>query len=190
MKGKFGFSMAVMTTLALSLLFCSSALAEMDFSNVKVGVGYQGMFAGDFLHGVSARAWPTDRFAVEGNFFYGGIDVEVDTPYDDYGEDADLYAGEIKLFYAPIVRQYCKFYGGLQGSIGEIDLDGEIDYNDEIYGLGIFVGSEFHFQEIPELGFNFDVGYKHYFYDDEIDDTDIDLEIKGIGVTFGTHFYF
>lgn len=176
-----------------SLILCGSAMASEQSSAWKVGVGYQGMWAGEFLNGVSARAWYQDRYGIEGNFFYGGVDFEVSDGVSMH-EEADLYVGEIKLMYAPIIREYSKFYGGIQGSIGCFDLNGDlIDYKDEIFGFGVFIGSEFHFQEFPELGFNFDVGYKHYFYDDNpygSDGPEVDIELKGVGATFGIHYYF
>lgn len=180
-------------TVMAALLFCSPAMAADQQSDWKVGVGYQGMWAGEFLNGISGRAWYQDRFGIEGNFFYGGVDFRVSDGAS-FKQEADLYVGEIKLMYAPIIREYSKFYAGLQGSIGSFDLDGDlINYKDEIYGFGVFIGSEFHFQEFPELGFNFDVGYKHYFYEDRpfgSGGPKIDLELKGIGATFGIHYYF
>ena len=156
---------SISTAILAALLLCSPALAADQASDWKVGAGYQAMWAGEFLNGISARAWYQDRFV-----------------------------GEIKLMYAPIVREYSKFYIGAQGSIGQFELDGDlIDYKDEIYGFGVFIGSEFHFQEIPELGFNFDVGYKHYFYEDKpygSSGPEVDIELKGVGATFGIHYYF
>ncbi len=185
---------SISTAILAALLLCSPALAADQASDWKVGAGYQAMWAGEFLNGISARAWYQDRFGIEGNFFYGGVDFEVSSDWDDMREEADLYVGEIKLMYAPIVREYSKFYIGAQGSIGQFELDGDlIDYKDEIYGFGVFIGSEFHFQEIPELGFNFDVGYKHYFYEDKpygSSGPEVDIELKGVGATFGIHYYF
>jgi opacity protein-like surface antigen len=179
-----------LVVLVTGCFFMSSAIAADTPQNRdwEIGAGYQGMWMGGFLNGISARSWVKQRFGIEGNFFYGGIDADIDYLG---SEDADLYVGEIKLMYAPIVRQYSKFYGGIVGSAGWVDLSGDlVDYKDEIYGLGAFIGSEFRFAEFPELGFNFDVGYRHYFYDDTIDGRDIDLDIKGINATFGIHYYF
>lgn len=174
----------------------SVTAAEHSESNLdwKLGVGYQGMWVGGFLNGLSARAWIEDRFGVEGNFFYGGVDYRVRGGNNngiDGKLDAELYIFELKLMYSPIVRDYSRFYGGIKGSIGYVDLDiYDTDYSDNIYGLGLFVGSEWHFQEFPELGFNFDVGYDYYTYDDRIDGVRVDLDLKGIGATFGIHYYF
>lgn len=179
----------ILTVMFSGLLFMGSAMAadQPQKRDWEIGAGYQGMWMGSFLNGISARSWIKGQYGIEGNFFYGGIDAEIAS----MNQDADLYVGEIKLMYAPIVRDYSKFYGGIVASYGSFDLKGDMyDYRDDIYGLGLVFGSEFRFQEIPELGFNFDVGYRHYFFDDKIYGDDIDLDIKGINATFGIHYYF
>lgn len=194
MKLKARISLLV-TAVAAVLLLSGNVMAASHgghASDWKVGVGYQGMWAGEFLNGVSARAWYQDRFGMEGNFFYGGVDARVGG---NKIADADLYVGEIKLMYAPVVREYSKFYAGIQGSVGSFEIKSDIferggKYSDEIWGVGVFIGSEFHFQEFPELGFNFDVGYRHYMYDDRIYGERLKVDLKGIGATFGIHYYF
>jgi len=166
----------IMATAVLLFILSGSVLAEEK--HYKTGVGYQGMISAEFLNGISARTWIDDNFGLEGNFFCGSVDV--DAPGLSF--DADLFALEAKAMYAPIVRQNSKFYFGVNLGWEYIDLD----ENEDIWTMGIFLGSEWNFQGIPELGFNFDIGYRYATYDDDYFEVDLD----GIAATFGIHYYF
>ncbi len=180
------FLIAVLATLGCSRTATASESNRHD-GDWQIGVGYQGMLVGDLLHGISARAWYQDRFGLEGNFFYGGLE----TKYNSDKSTFDAYIGEAKFMYAPVIRDYSKFYGSVQATYGKIDVPTIVDVDDDFYGFGITIGSEWHVKEFPEIGFNFDVGYKHYFYDDRDSDGDkFELRLKGIGVTAGIHYYF
>jgi hypothetical protein len=188
----------------------SAAAEETSKSGLdwKAGLGYQGMWVGGFLNGISARAWIEEKYGVEANYFYGDIETrtfeadKVGTGYNTYSEksDADLYVFELKAMYAPVVREYSRFYVGAVASRGSFDLKNTgyygRDFDDKIWGYGVFIGSEWHFQEFPEIGFNFDVGYKAYRYDDRYTDPDdgdyfkMDLDLEGIDATIGIHYYF
>lgn len=178
--------LGVATIAVFSLVFCGSVFAA-ELSG-KIGLGYQGMISGDeYFNGVSARGWITQEVGLEGNFFYGGIDADYDCG-DYYGDfvssgDLDLYAFEAKLMFAPVVKANSRFYLGVNVGYGYLDYD--ID-DEDIWMCGAFIGSEWNFQEIPELGFNFDVGYKYATYDDDC----LDVDIDGIAATFGIHYYF
>jgi len=188
----------------------SAAAEETSESGLdwKAGLGYQGMWVGGFLNGISARAWIEEKYGVEANYFYGDIETRTfsaEQTFSGYTEssgksDADLYVFELKAMYAPVVREYSRFYVGAVVSRGSFDLKNTgyfgRDFDDKIWGYGLFIGSEWHFQEFPEIGFNFDVGYKAYRYDDRYTDPDdgdyfkMDLDLEGIDATIGIHYYF
>lgn len=183
----------VAVAMVMMFLSVGSAFAAEDGKNFianKVGVGYQGMVAGSFLNGISVRGWITDRIGLEGNIFYGQADLDVN------GNDAfkaDLWMLEAKAMYAFIVKSYSKFYAGAKVGYGQVTaetgstkmLDGE-----SIWTPGIFVGAEWSFPQLPEVGFNFDVGYSGLIFNNSINGTDVDLNVHGVNATFGIHYYF
>jgi len=189
MKKRFFMCVAIAT---LMVFLAAPALAEGDnYLSNKVGVGYQGMIAGSLINGISVRGWIGDNFGLEGSFSYGGIGVEID------GHDladADLTLFEAKAMYAFIVKSNSRFYVGAKAGYGMIDVDffEENMLDDDLWTLGAFVGSEWSWSEIPELGFNFDVGYNYIMFDTDIPDggPEIELDLDGIAATFGIHYYF
>ncbi len=193
---KKGFRFLVVMALALFLSVGSAFAADeagKNFINNKVGVGYQGMVVGSYLNGLSARGWIGDRVGLEGSIFYGNADVEIDN-YDMM--DGDLWMLEFKAMYAFIVRDFSKFYVGGKLGYGQISadfgstsvLDGE-----SIWAPGVFVGAEWSFPQLPEVGFNFDVGYSGLIFNNEVgpdDSLDVDIRMHGVNATFGIHYYF
>ncbi len=178
-----------MIVAALIVFACAMpALAEEGKGNYisnKIGVGYQGMFAGDYLNGISVRGWIGNNFGLEASVFYGGIDADANG-YDITDSDVTLF--EAKAMYAFLVKQNSRFYVGVKGGYGKLDFDveGQEIADDDLWSCGAFVGSEWNFQGIPELGFNFDVGYNYMNYDDD----NLDIDLNGIAATFGIHYYF
>ncbi len=177
-----------MTVVALMVFVCAMpALAEEhNYISNKVGVGYQGMIASDYLNGISVRGWIGNNFGLEGSFFYGGIDAEGNNGYKITDSDVSLI--EVKAMYAFLVKNNSRFYVGAKGGYGQLDIEafGDKVTDDDLWSCGAFVGSEWNFQGIPELGFNFDVGYNYMNYDDD----NVDIDLDGIAVTFGIHYYF
>lgn len=106
--------------------------------------------------------------------------------------DADIDTIETRLAYVLVQRAHSKFYAG--GKIGYTMVSADLFGGDaDVDGLtyGLLFGSEWSLDELPELGFNFDVGYD--FRDWEVDagpGGDVDLNLDGINVTFGVHYYF
>jgi len=148
-----------------------SAQNEPPASDMNFGLGYQGMWLQGFLNGVSARIWLQEDMGMEGNLYMGNVDG-----------DLSLYIIEGKFMYAPIVREQSRFYFGGLLNIAMYDFDA---VDGTIIGLGPFLGAEWRYQELPEIGFNFDVGLKYYN-----DGGDIDLNVWGIDATWGIHYYF
>lgn len=162
----------------------------------KFGLGYQGVVAGSFLQGVSGRYWFNDNVAGEVNLFYGTVGLDDVSPGGVHLGDADLLLGTAKVIYAPVVKANSRFYVGLEGGLGSIDLNLDQDLpliggsglsNTSVWTVEPLFGAEFYLSEIPELGFNFEVGYKFHHVNFE-DSTD--LNIDGTTVAFGAHYYF
>ena len=197
MKKRFS-SCLVITALVL-LISAGSAFAAGDTGNYissKVGVGYQGMVAGSFLNGLSVRGWMGDRFGLEGNVFYGRVDANIE-----HGSEtmdlakADLLMVEAKAMYAIVAKNYSKFYVGGKfgyGRLGFTDAPGSID-GSSVLTPGLFIGSEWSFPQLPEVGFNFDVGYTWFLYNTKVNEDPylyLNLDMSGVNATFGIHYYF
>jgi hypothetical protein len=175
----------VMMFLSVGSVFAADDAAKNFISN-KVGVGYQGMVVGSFLNGISVRGWIGDRIGLEASGFYGKADVKVE---DHEMLEADLWTIEAKAMYAIIVRSYSKFYAGAKVGYGQIDASyygHELIDNKGFWTPGVFIGAEWSFPQLPEVGFNFDVGYSGIIYDND----DVDIKLHGVNATFGVHYYF
>ena len=160
---------------AMVLALVLSLAVNVNANENKVGVGYQGMFMGDFLQGASVRGW-LNNIGLEGNIFQASAEMD--------GDSVDLFILTAKAMFAPIVRPNSKFYIGLEAGVGTIEvLDEEID----ITIFGPLFGAEYNFQELPELGFNWEVGYK--FNNFEYEDV-VEIDLDGVSVSLGVHYYF
>ncbi len=186
MKKRF-FSCVVIVTLMVFLSVGSVFAADdagKNFMSNKVGVGYQGMVAGSFLNGISVRGWIGDRVGLEGSAFLGRADLQ----YGDTDIKGDLWQIEAKAMYAFVVRNYSKFYAGAKIGYGQVDgsVPGDKFDNKGFWTPGVFVGAEWSFPQLPEVGFNFDVGYSGMIYDNN----NLKIDIDGVNATFGIHYYF
>ena len=148
----------------------------------RLGLGYEGIFMGDYLSGISLRYWSSDRIGFEGNIFHARIGIDLE----DVG-DADLNAFIIgaKALYATVVKQNSKFYLGLEAGYGKADID-DVSEDLDLLIVSPLFGAEYCFGEIPELGFNWEVGYKFNFFDVDV----VDFDVVGVSVGFGIHYYF
>lgn len=176
---------------ALALMF-GAGTASAAPNAEKFGLGYQGVFAGNFLQGVSGRYWFNDTLAGELNLFYGTVGVDESAPGGDHLGDADALLGTLKVIYAPVVKANSRFYVGLEGGLGSIGLNTDFGpgfglNNTSVWTMEPLFGAEFFLSEIPELGFNFEVGYKfhHVNFEDSVN-----LNIDGTTVAVGAHYYF
>lgn len=170
------------------LLGAGTASAATGPNCGKVGLGYQGILGGDILQGVSARYWMDDNWGAELNVFYGTVGAE----YNDADVfDADLLLGTAKIMYAPVVKASSRFYIGIEGGLGSVGSD-EIpdDVDVTIWTLSPLMGAEYSFSDVPELGLNFEVGYKFHnlSIDDDFDEFNVNLD--GTFVSVGAHYYF
>ncbi|MBN1505763.1 MAG: hypothetical protein JW955_02900 [Sedimentisphaerales bacterium] len=188
------------TALLLLFVLSTSAVAAdgTDLpSKVTVGVGYEGMYLGNYLQGLSVRGW-FDRFGIEGSIWQANVSLDLDIPAGAGDTDASIWLLGGKFMFAPILRDHSKFYVGVEGGWGTAGLDIDTGANDmspsvDGWTVGPMFGAEFFFQEIPELGFNFEVGYRFAFLNADADlgsNDKADLGMNGIWVTAGVHYYF
>ncbi len=188
----------ILSAVLLALL-CGSgnafAMDNVEGPNVKkFSLGYEGILAGNIVQGLSSRYWFNNNVGGELNVSYGRLGINYDgTPIDD--SHVSLLMGSAKIMYAPVVRSHSRFYVGLEGGIGNVG----IEENDQdalpgtdvtVYTISPLIGSEFYFAEFPELGLNWEVGYRFQTVNIDNDGDDIDLKLDGTFVTVGAHYYF
>jgi len=157
----------------------------------KFSLGYEGVFAGDVLQGLSSRYWFNQNVGGELNLFYGKVGVESNNDK----AHGDLFYASGKVLYSPVVKQNSRFYLGLEGGIGSIGGDwngANIPGDVTVYTVSPLIGSEFRFAEIPDLTFNWEVGYKFQRanFKGNSGYSDVDVNIDGTFVTLGAHYYF
>ena len=168
--------------IVLAVMVCTLIFSVPFNANAEFGLGYEGVIAGNFLQGISARGW-VENLGYEINLFQSTIDVDAEDLGFDDSVDILIYGG--KILFAAVVNQNSKFYLGLDAGMGSVELgDEEFD----VMSFGPLFGAEYRFQEMPELGFNWEVGYK--FTNLEYDDEDVELGINGISISIGVHYYF
>jgi hypothetical protein len=162
----------------------------------KFSLGYEGVFAGDVLQGLSTRYWFNQNVGGELNFYYGKVGVTSNVTAPVVGKvdgDASLLYGSAKILFAPVVKQNSRFYLGLEGGIGSVDanwggynLPGDIT----VYSVSPLIGSEFRFTEISDLCFNWEVGYRFQRAKWTNDPTEVKVNVDGTFVSLGAHYYF
>ena len=184
---------------ALVALLCGSGNAfaadNTEAPNVeKFSLGYEGILAGNVIQGVSSRYWFTNNVGGEVNLSYGRLGLNTDIPGIDDAH-ASLLMASAKVMYAPVVKAHSRFYVGLEGGIGNVGVENEdkdaLPGDVSVYTVSPLIGSEFYFAELPELGLNWEVGYRFQTVNWDSDIVgDVDLKLDGTFVTVGAHYYF
>ncbi|MDY6881107.1 MAG: hypothetical protein V2J25_07965 [Desulfatiglans sp.] len=182
------FSLIAVALCLLAFVVVGNARAEGN----NIGLGYQNMVAGELLQGISLRGW-VDKIMWEGTIFYGDAEVEIENQS---LLDADMWLLEAKGAYSLIQKPNSDFYVGMSLAYGTASVDlyeGSMDVDIDVLAFGPMFGVEYRFQGIPELGFNFETGYKFTDMDLEeadIDTDDIEISLNGVYVVVGLHYYF
>ncbi|HOO41784.1 MAG TPA: hypothetical protein PK653_10070, partial [Syntrophales bacterium] len=71
-----------------------------------------------------------------------------------------------------------------------------VNIDPDFWEIGVLVGSEFSLPFMPEVAFNFDVGYNYMDTDSDVNVSgmgkisDIDLDLDGVFATWGIKYYF
>ena len=176
----------------VATVICLCAAPSFAADNYKIGVGYQGLIAGNILNGASVRGWfgPKTAIGVEANGFYGAAKISVTGAPTDVS--ADLWLIELKPMYAFIVRDNSRFYAGLKGAYGRYTTSTGTDMTGKFWMGGALVGAEWNFPALPEVGFNFEVGYNYVSDNNSVDGstTEVDIKLHGINVGAGIKYYF
>lgn len=173
-------------TLAMSIPLANNAEAEVP---TGFGVGYQGMFLGNLLNGASGRYWMSENMGFEMDLFHLYTDINLPAGAGVAATHAHVIDFMEKVLYAPIVKENSRFYVGAQVGYGVLIIKG--DGNDtNMITAGPLMGAEYHFQGLPELGFNFEVGYLWNYVFQGVDPADTDVHLLGINVALGVHYYF
>ena len=175
---------------AVVCLFTVPTFAADNFNANKLGIGYQGIFFGDVMSGLSARYWIGPKIGLEGNLFYGHASMKPEGGNESKGQ---LMMVDVKAMYAFLVRANSKFYAGGQLSYGYYDLKySSTSYSGYFLAPGLLAGAEWCFPQLPELGFNFELGYKYVIDRNKDDDsgTKVDMDLHGMNLSVGVHYYF
>ena len=179
----------VTVVVAVVCLCAAPSFAADNFNANKVGFGYQGIVAGNLLNGVSVRGWIGNNFGLEGNVFYGNATI---SPEGSSDMSAYVALGEAKLMYAFLVRPNSRFYAGAKFAYGHLDVSADSDTvaKGDMYIPGVLLGAEWCFPQLPEVGFNFEVGYDYMLNKLSSGGDDVDVKLHGMNVGFGIHYYF
>jgi hypothetical protein len=174
---------------AVFVVFMSiSAMAES-----KIGLGYQGMLGeSDWWNGVSVRGWMDEL----------GFDIGVveEAYHDSYRSGSvskdEEWMVQAQAMYAPegLAGKNAKCYFGAGLGYGYYSYQsGSYSVRDNYFIAQPLFGIEYSFGEIPELGFNAQVGYtinldKHDNVHD--DSSDYNDHERYVDVGLGVHYYF
>ncbi len=168
--------------LAIALFIGANTAGAQDLS-----VGYQGLIGSgnNMLSGVSVRNW-NENIGFEGTLFHGTMTADAGG----IDGDASLWLLDGQVMYAAVVKDHSKFYLGGELGYGQYDAD-DLGYGEgDFLMLSPLLGAEYSFQELPELGFNWEVAYAIIFAEHEESGADVDLDMTGINVTLGVHYKF
>ncbi len=179
---------ALVAVMAAVVCLSVPAFAADNFNANKLGVGYQGVFYGDTLSGLSARYWMGPKIGLEGNLYYGNAKFKAD------GSDevkTQLLMLDLKGMYALLVRPNSKFYVGGQISGAYYDAGSNGFTAGYFLAPGLLAGAEWCIPALPELGFNFELGYKYVIDRNEAPNgSKYDVDLHGINLSLGVHYYF
>ena len=172
-------------TAAAVLMAAVLAQAEEAGAPGRFGVGYQGAYnsgsgSSYFVNMISLRYAPKPwgGALVFGHYNENGYEA---------GTDSDGWTIQARCFYTLISRPNSDFYIGASAGYGKSEYEtSSSEWDTDAILVGALLGVEWHFTELPELGFNFEIGYNAAFVDEEGDDD----TWEGTFVSLGAHYYF
>ncbi|MFH1914842.1 MAG: hypothetical protein ABIK45_11265 [Pseudomonadota bacterium] len=168
--------------LAISFAVPGLCNDDINVASGKFGIGYavNGSANGYLRHGISGRYWVDDTYGMEGFVSFYNSDTN--------GGSRDKSSWDVsgKGMYSFVTKENSRFYG-----FGEIGYK-EYTSNGETDGTLLVqpgVGWEYSFAEIPEVGFNIEVGYISTFFKDKKNSKNNNTN-QGTSAAFGWHYYF
>lgn len=170
--------LVVITLAATAMAFTAQAEEPSQNDIGSFGVGYQGIYVGDLISGLSMRYAPAP---VGGQIEIGEGGIDID------GEEITMLMLKGKAYYSLIQRENSVFYLGASLGYYKVDLD-LADAELDGWSFAPLMGAEYRFQGLAELGLNFEVSYE--FNSWEIDAADADIDLRGIAVSTGINYYF
>lgn len=167
----------------MALMAVTVAQAEEGGSDVgQLGVGLRGIMFPD--GGIMPAA--TIRWApapIGGEILIGQYSYS-----DDGGADVTMLSLAGKVLYSLIERENSVFYVGAELGMDQYE---DTPFTDETaMHFGALMGSEWRHSELPELGFNFEVGYYFSSFEDDASSPAFEGDHSGIVVSLGTTYYF
>lgn len=142
----------------------------------KFGLGLSKVIEEDAV-ALAGRYWATEDMAIQGTAYYQDEEVG-DTEF-------TSYAVALKGIFAPIVRENSKFLISLEAGYTDAELETSAgDLETDGWFVYPAIGTEFMPSGLPELGLNFEVGYRYE------DSDDLDVQAGGVVGTVGAIYYF
>lgn len=189
-------SKALIPALALTSMVASPAAMATETAGL-FGVGLSKTLGGDDSDdkvALSGRYWLTEQTGVQGSLYYRD-DSE-------WWYEATTYELALKGIFAPIVRENSRFMLSLEAGYANVDLEydgkyGKQDRDSDGWFVYPAIGAEFMLSGLPELGLNFEIGYRYAKFDHSIRYGDGSLsysdsatESQGVVGTVGVIYYF
>ena len=184
----------VLGILATTAMLVSVQAAEQEVEDNEpgqIGIGIQGTFMSNGTGGTILIPAATARWApgpIGGELVVGRASTDTDG-----GTESTYTLLQAKGLYTLIQRKQSALYAG--GQLGfifqENDFAGGGDSESTTVLIGALIGSEFRLEEIPEMSFNFEIGYGFGVLETENSPgADVDTDFSGLALTVGTRYYF
>jgi len=179
-----------------ALLAISVAYGEENSEPGQIGVGYQGIFFGDLINALSIRMAPAP---IGGQLEIGEGGGSLSTGGAAADTDFEIFMLKGKGYYTLIQRENSAFYAGaslgyyiisIDDPAGNFTTAGTTDVTG--FSIAPLIGTEWNFQGLKELGFNFEISYEINNFDVDVPGTatDPDLGLRGITISTGVNYYF
>ncbi|MBU4001332.1 MAG: hypothetical protein KKB94_03325, partial [Proteobacteria bacterium] len=191
------------------ILIAAMVICMGTASAQTASVGYKGMLGNGggegnlmSMNGLSFRGW-VDNIGWEGTLFFGRDKEEyrdANGPYS-WEDDFDIWALQLQAMYAIITNENSKLYLGLNVAYGRANYESSDSYwgseeeDTDFWTAGPLVGAQYSFQGIPELSFNWEVGYTFLNQNEDESDNGYpdgtrETDLDGINTTVGVHYAF
>ena len=160
--------------LCIVLVILLLSISHVSAKNLtsQAALGFNTQVSQNNVDSISFKYWPTSRIAFQASF-----GLVMSDPQDEF----DL---GFKLIYK--VKDEQNMYAYTGGGIGISNVDPDPGDSDTTLGLSAFVGIEYFFSGLPNLGFSTELGLK-VIESDAYDAFGIDADTF---LTAGLHYYF